>query len=126
MPRRPSASSPISDPRKPAPCSRPRGSRFRLVSSWTPAERDAIWLSLRVATVAVSASLVPALATAWLLARHRFWGRSLVNACVHLPLVVPPVVTGYALLRLFGHEGPVGRWLYDTAGISVAFRWTGA
>ena len=86
----------------------------------------AVALSLRVATVATIASLPVAVAVAWLLARKRFWGRGLLNGLVHLPLVLPPVVTGYLLLLVFGTQGPVGSVLRDTFGITLAFRWTGA
>jgi molybdate transport system permease protein len=96
------------------------------VTDWTPAERDAVWLSVKVATVAMAASVVPAIAVGWLLARYRFWGRSILNVAVHLPLVVPPVVTGYALLRLFGRQGAIGSWLDVHLGLQFAFRWTGA
>jgi molybdate transport system permease protein len=92
----------------------------------TPADLDAIRLSLRVATWATVASLPAGLAVAWLLARHRFPGHGLLNALVHLPLVLPPVVTGYLLLLAFGTQGPAGRWLAERLGIVVAFRWTGA
>ena len=61
-----------------------------------------------------------------LLARGRFWGKSLLNGVVHLPLVLPPVVTGYVLLLLFGRRGPLGAFLADAFGIVFAFRWTGA
>ena len=85
-----------------------------------------IGLTLRVAACATIVSVIVALPVAWLLARGRFWGRSLVNALVHLPLVLPPVVTGYLLLNVFGRRGLVGGWLADTLGIVFAFRWTGA
>src|SRR5207248_1958450 len=65
-------------------------------------------------------------AIALLLARGRFWGKSLLNAIVHLPLVMPPVVTGYLLLLMFGRKGPLGQLLADSLGIVFAFRWTGA
>jgi molybdate transport system permease protein len=91
----------------------------------SPEEWTAVRLSLKVATVATLASLPVALALAFLLARTRFWGRSLLNALVHLPLVLPPVVTGYALLLLFGKRGPIGAWLAEI-GIVFSFRWTGA
>jgi molybdate transport system permease protein len=96
------------------------------VTDWTPTELDAVWLSLKVASVAMIASVVPAIAVAWLLARRRFWGRSILNTIVHLPLVVPPVVTGYFLLRLFGQRGPIGSWLNQYLGLQFSFRWTGA
>jgi molybdate transport system permease protein len=92
----------------------------------TAGEIDIVVLSLRVALVAVVISAPFAVAVAWLLARRRFLGRSLVNALVHLPLVLPPVVTGYALLRLFGRQGPIGGWLSDVFGIGLVFEWTGA
>ena len=92
----------------------------------TPAEWTAIALSLRVATVAALASLPFGIALAYLLARGRFPGRALVDGLVHLPLVMPPVVTGYLLLLAFGRRGPVGAWLEDAFGIVLAFRWTGA
>ncbi len=93
----------------------------------TPAELDALRLSLQVALVAVSFSLPLAVACAWLLARHTFPGKSLVDAVVHLPLVLPPVVVGYFLLVLFGMKGPLGAWLYETFGIRLIFtRWGAA
>ena len=85
-----------------------------------------IGLSLRVAAWATVASVALALPVAWLLARGRFWGRSLLNAIVHLPLVMPPVVTGYLLLNVFGRRGAIGAWLDEAFGIVIAFRWTGA
>lgn len=92
----------------------------------TPEELTAIKLSLRVAAVATLLSLPFGIAVAMLIGRGRFWGRSLLNAFVLLPLVLPPVVTGYVLLLLFGRQGPIGSWLYETFGIVIAFRWTGA
>jgi molybdate transport system permease protein len=92
----------------------------------TPSEWDAVRLSLRVATVAALFSLPVGIVVAYLLARVRFPGRSLFDAFVHLPLVMPPVVTGYLLLLLFGRRGPVGSWLDSTFGIVLAFNWTGA
>lgn len=92
----------------------------------TPDELTAVALSLRVATVATLASLPAAIALGWLLARRRFPGKLLIDALVHLPLVLPPVVTGYALLALFGHRGMIGAWLEQNLGVSFAFRWTGA
>ena len=93
---------------------------------FSPAELTAIGLSLKVATVAVLASLPLAVAMGWLLARKRFPGKLLLDALLHLPLVLPPVVTGYVLLILFGSQGPIGRFLSDGFGVSFAFRWTGA
>ena len=92
----------------------------------TPAELDAIRLSLRVAFAAMAWSLPPGLAVAFVLARGRFWGKSILDGIVHLPLVLPPVVTGYVLLLLFGRQGPLGRLLADSVGLVFAFRWTGA
>jgi len=85
-----------------------------------------ILLSLKVAFVAVALSLPPAVMVAYALARGRFPGKSLVDAVVHLPLVLPPVVVGFALLVLFGKRGPIGSWLEAWFGVVFAFRWTGA
>jgi molybdate transport system permease protein len=92
----------------------------------TPTEWIAIRLSLRVATVATLVATPLGIALAWLLARRNFWGKSLLDAVIHLPLVLPPVVTGYLLLLTFGRKGLVGGWLADHLGIVFAFRWTGA
>jgi molybdate transport system permease protein len=89
-------------------------------------EIEAVRLSLRVAVWAMLGSLPFGLVTALVLARGRFWGKSLLDGFVHLPLVMPPVVTGYLLLLLFGRQGPLGRFFADTLGIVFAFRWTGA
>ena len=89
-------------------------------------EQEALGLSLRVASVSVLVSLPFGLLMAWVLARREFFGKTLVNGLVHLPLVVPPVVVGYLLLLLLGREGPLGGFLYDAFGITVAFTWTGA
>ncbi|MBN8481447.1 MAG: molybdate ABC transporter permease subunit [Xanthomonadales bacterium] len=91
----------------------------------TPDEWQALALSLRVAGLSVLASLPFALGLAWLLSRVRFPGRLLVEAVLFLPLTLPPVVTGYALLVLFGRHGALGEWLAGL-GIVFAFRWTGA
>lgn len=91
-----------------------------------PQEWTAIMLSLRVALVATLAALPVAIWIAYVLARKTFPGRQVLNGVVHLPLVLPPVVTGYLLLVLFGQQGPIGGLLYDVFGISFAFRWTGA
>ena len=93
---------------------------------FSPEELTAIKLSLRVGFWAMAGSLPVALAVSMLLARGRFWGRSLLNVFVHLPLVMPPVVTGYILLILFGRHGVFGAFLADYLGIVFAFRWTGA
>ena len=86
----------------------------------------ALRLSLLVATTATTASLLPGLGVAYLLARGRFPGRTILDTIVHLPLVLPPVVTGYLLLIAFGRRGLVGAWMADHLGIVLAFRWTGA
>ena len=92
----------------------------------SPEEWTAVALSIRVAGWATLLSLPLGIATALLLARRRFWGRELLNGLVHLPLILPPVVTGYMLLLLFGRRGPIGSLLEETFGIVLAFRWTGA
>ncbi len=92
----------------------------------SPAEWEAIGLSLKVAFWSVLCSLPPAIAVAMLLARCNFAGKSLFDAVVHLPLVLPPVVIGYFLLLLLGRRGPLGALLDEYFGIVVAFRWTGA
>ena len=92
----------------------------------TPLEVEAIRLSLRVAGWAVLVSLPLGIAVAWLLARHRFPGHALLNGLVHLPLVLPPVVVGFVLLLLLGRQGPLGAWLDDWFGITLAFTWQGA
>lgn len=91
-----------------------------------PEEWTALLLSLRVSFWAVALSLPVGIAVAWLLARRDFVGKSLLDALVHLPLILPPVVTGYLLLVVFGRQGVVGGWLHEWLGITLAFRWTGA
>jgi molybdate transport system permease protein len=97
-----------------------------MFASLSPEEWVAIELSLRVAAVATLASLPFGIATALLLARGRFPGKTLLDGLVHLPLVLPPVVTGYVLLILFGRRGPIGAFLAEHFGIVLSFRWTGA
>ncbi len=92
----------------------------------TPEEWEAIHLSLRIASVAMIGSLPFGIFVAWLLARVSFPGRAIVDGIVHLPLVMPPVVTGYLLLLAFGRRGPIGQFLESTFGIVLAFNWTGA
>lgn len=94
--------------------------------NFTEGEITAILLSLRVALVATLLSLPIAIAVAYVLARRDFWGRALLNGLVHLPLVLPPVVTGYLLLVTFGRRGPVGALLENCCGLVLSFRWTGA
>src|SRR5256885_6525697 len=91
------------------------------LTEWT-----AILLSVRLAVVATLVATPIGIAVAWLLARRAFWGKSVVDALIHLPLVLPPVVTGYLLLLALGRRGLVGAWLADHLGIVFAFRWTGA
>ncbi len=95
------------------------------MSIFTPEELTAIVLSVKVASVAALASLPFGVAVGWVLARLRFPGKSLLDALVHLPLVLPPVVVGYALLVSFGNQGALGRF-FSSFGIDFAFRWTGA
>jgi molybdate transport system permease protein len=97
-----------------------------MFESLTEAEWTAIELSLRVSLVATVIALPVSLFFAFLLARGRFPGRALLDGLVHLPLVMPPVVTGYLLLLSFGRKGPIGAFLDHAFGIVLAFRWTGA
>jgi len=92
----------------------------------SPEEWNAVRLSIKVATWAMVASLPPGILIALLLARGNFWGKSIVNGIVHLPLILPPVVTGYLLLLTFGRRGPAGAFLAEHFGIVFSFRWTGA
>ena len=91
-----------------------------------PAEWEAVRLSLKVSLWATLLSLPVGVLTAYALARWRFPGRQVLNGLVHLPLILPPVVTGYLRLLTFGGRTPIGGWLSDTFGIELAFRWTGA
>ncbi|GGC10503.1 molybdate ABC transporter permease [Novosphingobium endophyticum] len=92
----------------------------------TPEEWGILLLSLKVSGVAIVVTLPVAFALAWVLARWRFPGKVLVDALVHLPLVLPPVVTGWLLLLAFGTNAPLGRFLDDYLGLTFLFRWTGA
>jgi len=97
------------------------------MTDWlTPDEWRAVALSLRVSFWATVVSLPVGIAVAYVLARYRFWGRQLLNGLVHLPLILPPVVTGYLLLLTFGRKGAVGAFLDQAFGLVFAFRWTGA
>jgi molybdate transport system permease protein len=96
------------------------------VWSLTPAETAALLLSLKVAFWSVVVSVPLAVALAWVLSRCHFLGKNLLDAVVHLPLVLPPVVVGYFLLLLLGRRGPIGSLLDEYLGITFAFRWTGA
>lgn len=95
---------------------------------WTlsPAEWTIVLLSLKVAICCVIVLLLPAMMVAWILARKRFWGQALLDALVHLPMVLPPVVLGYMLLVLLGRKGWIGRWLYEQFHIQLTFHWWGA
>jgi molybdate transport system permease protein len=92
----------------------------------SPEEMEALRLSLEVASRSVLWSLPLAVLVAWVLTRVRFPGRTLFDAFVHLPLVLPPVAVGYVLLVLFGTRGPIGKWLYETFDIELAFTKSGA
>ena len=93
---------------------------------FTPDEWTAIGLSVKVAIAATLCSLPVAILAGYALARWSFPGKTLLNGLLHLPLVLPPVVTGYLLLVAFGRQGPIGAFLYDWLGITFSFRWTGA
>jgi molybdate transport system permease protein len=97
-----------------------------MLDALSPQEWMAVRLSLRVAFWATVVSLPFGVAIAFLLARRRFWGHALLNGFIHLPLILPPVVTGYILLLTFGRRGPIGAFLEEHFGIVFAFRWTGA
>ena len=92
----------------------------------SPEEWQAIRLSLQVAFLSVSVSLPLGILFAWVLARQRFPGKTLLDGIIHLPLVLPPVVVGYALLVLFGRNGALGAPLHDWFGVTIAFTWQGA
>ena len=96
------------------------------MGTFTPEEVTAIALSLKIALVAAVASLPAGVACGWLLARRDFPGKALFDALLLLPLVMPPVVTGYVLLIALGNQGVIGSWLREHFGIQFAFRWTGA
>ena len=89
-------------------------------------ELNAIYLSLKVATIAILFSLPPAIFIAWLLSRKHFWGKQLLNGIVHLPLVLPPVVIGYLLLIVMAKRGAIGKYLWDWFNFSFSFSWKGA
>ncbi|WP_420143423.1 molybdate ABC transporter permease subunit [Sphingobium sp.] len=97
-----------------------------LYTALTQEECEVILLSLKVSVTAVGLMLPLAFLLAWALARWRFPGKLLLDAIVHLPLVVPPVITGWVLLLLLGINGPIGAWLERVAGITLLFKWTGA
>lgn len=92
----------------------------------TPGEWEAILLSMKIGMSAVVWILPPGIAIAWLLARHEFRGKALLDGVVHLPLVLPPVVIGYLLLVALGRQGWLGRWLHELFGVTLPFTWQGA
>ncbi|HEX3504784.1 MAG TPA: molybdate ABC transporter permease subunit [Xanthobacteraceae bacterium] len=92
----------------------------------SPDDWTAVELTIRISIVATLCALPFGIALGWLLARRNFWGKSVLDGLVHLPLVMPPVVTGYLLLISFGRRAPIGAFLYDHFGIVFSFRWTGA
>lgn len=92
----------------------------------TNPEIEALTLSVKVATFCALLISVPAIAVAWLLAKKNFFGKSLLDGLVHIPLILPPVVPGFLLLMLLGNNGLIGKWLHNTFGITVAFTWIGA
>lgn len=92
----------------------------------SPEEWVAVWLSVKVASWAMFASLPLGIAAALVLARRQFWGKSVLNGVIHLPLIMPPVVTGYLLLLAFGRRGPAGMFFEQCCGLVFSFRWTGA
>ena len=92
----------------------------------TNAEIEALTLSVKVAAFCTLLICVPAIAVAWLLAKKEFFGKSLLDGLVHIPLILPPVVPGFLLLLMFGNQGLIGKWLHQTFGITIAFTWFGA
>ncbi|EXI61561.1 molybdate ABC transporter permease [Mannheimia granulomatis] len=94
--------------------------------SFTPQELNAIFLSLKIAAIAVMLALPLAIWVAWILSRKQFWGKSLLNGIVHLPLVLPPVVIGYLLLISMAKRGVIGQYLWEWFHFSFSFSWKGA
>lgn len=92
----------------------------------TPAEIQALLLSVKVAVFCTLIIAIPGIAVAWLLAKKSFIGKALVDGLVHLPLVLPPVIPGFLLLLLLGNQGLIGKWLHETFDITIAFTWVGA
>lgn len=92
----------------------------------TSAEIEALTLSVKVAAFCTFLICIPAIAVAWLLAKKDFFGKSILDGLVHIPLILPPVVPGFLLLLLFGNQGLIGKWLHETFGITIAFTWFGA
>ena len=96
------------------------------IFSLSPAEIQALLLSAKVAFFCTLIVSIPGVAVAWLLAKKTFIGKSLLDGLVHLPLVLPPVIPGFLLLLLLGNQGLIGKWLYESFGITIAFTWVGA
>lgn len=96
------------------------------MTTLSPEEWEAVWLTLKVAARAVGFGLPVAILAAWVLTRYRFPGRPILNALVHLPMVLPPVVTGWLLLIIFGVRGPIGSILQEYFGIRLVFTTAGA
>jgi molybdate transport system permease protein len=94
--------------------------------NFTPAEIAALILSVKVALCCTLVICVPGIFVAWLLAKKSFWGKSLLDGLVHMPLVLPPVVPGFLLLLLLGNQGFIGKYLHEHWGVSIAFTWFGA
>ncbi len=92
----------------------------------SPEEYTTMMLSLKVSLCSIAIILIPGIAVGWLLARYDFYGKSLLDGVLHLPLVLPPVVTGYVLLILLGRQGVIGAWLYEHFNLTLAFSWRGA
>jgi len=92
----------------------------------SPEEYSAMLLSIKISLWSVGIILIPGIYMGWLLARRDFVGKSLVDSILHLPLVLPPVVTGYLLLLALGRQGVIGKWLYQQFDITLAFSWKGA
>jgi molybdate transport system permease protein len=90
------------------------------------AEVEALTLSVKVATFCTILISIPAIAVAWLLAKKDFFGKSLLDGLVNIPLILPPVVPGFLLLILLGNQGLIGKWLHENFGVTVAFTWMGA
>lgn len=96
------------------------------MANLSPTEWHAIWLSVKVAMGVAIVTAIPAIFLGWLMARREFRGKIIVESLIHAPLVVPPVVTGYLLLVIFGRNGCIGKWLADVFNIRLVFTWQGA
>lgn len=92
----------------------------------TSEEVTIIWLSVKVGLCCIALIALPAIAVSWLLARKSFWGKSILDSIIHLPLVLPPVIPGFMLLLLLGNQGLIGKYLHSIFNINIAFTWVGA